>query len=256
MKSKFTISNVLRTSWSTLLSQIWILAGLLIGYILLSFILSAIGTTLSSSGTGTFLINLLGLVISLIFMLGYTKNAFQALDGDEPRFSAYGQQARKILTYFVASILGGLAYLILAGILLVPYFYLLSAGKGLSFGVNHLPVLPDITPALIAAITGALILLIPALYVCIRLLFYRAFIVEDNAGIYESLKKSWKITKGHVLPLFLLGLLQCAICIAGLLALLVGIFVAIPLTTVMYCYVFRKLNTGSSPSDSPSLPMY
>jgi hypothetical protein len=247
MKTTFTISNILRTSWSALLSQIWILAGLLIGYILLCFVLGAVlSFILPSSWLGETVTNLLNLIISSIFGLGYLKNLFQTLDGDEPRFSAYGQQAHKIVTYIVSGFLYVMLILVACGIFIVPYFYLLSRFpflKEFFAGLNHMPVLPEgETPTLILAALGALFLLLPALYLSIRFMFYQAFIVEDNAGIIESLRKSWRITEEHTLRLFLLGLVMAGIGIAGFLLFIVGIFVAAPLILLVQCCVFRKLN--------------
>ena len=61
--------------------------------------------------------------------------------------------------------------------------------------------------------------------------------------ISESLHKSWEITKGQVLPLFILALVMIGILILGCILFGIGIFVAVPLIYMMYGYVFRKLNT-------------
>ena len=75
-----------------------------------------------------------------------------------------------------------------------------------------------------------------------RLQFYAALIVEDDAGIIESLQRSWEITRGQEMSLFMLMLAMIGICILGLILLGIGIFVAMPLIYMMYAYVFRKLN--------------
>lgn len=77
----------------------------------------------------------------------------------------------------------------------------------------------------------------------LRLQFFQAFIIEENAGIIESLHKSWEITRGQVLPLFMLALVMIGIMILGCILFGIGIFVAVPLIYMMYGYVFRKLNT-------------
>jgi uncharacterized membrane protein len=250
MESKFSIPNVLRTSWKALIPQIWILAGLLIGYALLSLILaSVLSPLLSSSWVGGIIVNLVSLIIGLVFSLGYVKNLFQALDGDEPRFSAYGQQARKIGTYFVSNLLYGILVCVIAALFLVPYFYLLYHFSFIKdvFVPGYAPVIPEGggLPLFFMGI-GALCLLLPSVYFGIRFTFYQAFIVEDDAGIVESLGKSWEITKGQELPLFLLGLIMIGISIVGILVFLIGIFVATPLIWLMHCCVFRKLNKYSS----------
>jgi hypothetical protein len=239
MKSKFAISNVLSVSWKALVSQIWILAGLLIGYVLLSFIVAVLSPDPSS-----IIVQLIITAIGLIFNLGYLKNLFQTLDGDEPRFSAYGQQARKIGVYFVSYVLYTVLVLIVIAVLMVPFFYVLSQSSFIAIGAHNLPVIPEGSGmSLLLTILAACVLLLPAIYIAIRLMFFQAFIVEEDAGIIDSLKKSWKITKGQEVSLFLFGLVSLGLTIVGCLLFLIGLFVAIPLIYMMYCCTFRKLNT-------------
>lgn len=202
METKFTISEVLKTSWQALKSQIWILVGLFIGYYILVLIFSFLLVPAMTSITGMIVGYIIIGVFGYIFMLGYTKNMFQAYDGEEPQFSAYGQQAPKILTFFVAALLMGIAVSI-----------------------------------------GSIFLVIPGIYLSLRLQFFAAFIIEEDAGIIESFKKSWELTKGQVLQLFLVLLLMMGISIVGILLFVVGVFVAAPLNFMIYCAVFRQLNT-------------
>lgn len=191
MEPKFMISEVFGTSWKYTKSQIWVLVGLFIGYFILSSIISLFGMPAQGSMVGKIIVNLISAVISSAFMLGYIKNLFQTMDGEEPQFSAYGQQSRKIFTYLIASIIMGIA-------------------------------------------------------VTIRLQFYSAYIVEEDCGIIESLQKSWDLTKGQGMPLFLLLLAMIGTAIVGCILFFVGLFVAVPLIYMMQCYTFRKLNTIST----------
>lgn len=214
MKPIFKISEVFKTSWKQTRSQIWVLSGLLIGYLIISFTLSIFSSPVTSEGlsgltTGVILMNLLSIILGCIFALGYVKNVFQALDGDEPQFSAYGQQARKILTYFVS----------------------------------------DILLCLIVCI-GLVLFILPGIYLAVRLQFFTAIIVEENGGIISSLKKSWEITNGQFVPLLLLFFTMLGIIILGTLLFVVGLFVAIPLIFMMYAYVYRKLSAPVLPEES------
>lgn len=204
MESKFSISEVFKTSWKLTKSQIWVLAGLLIGFTILSSIISLFGTPAESSTIGALAVSLISLIISSLFMLGYYKNIFQTIDGEEPQFSAYGQESRKVFTYLIANII--YACIVILGIVL---------------------------------------LIIPGIYLAVRLQFYTALIVEENAGIIDSLKRSWTLTEGLTWPLFLILLTSIGIAIIGCILFFVGLFIAIPLTYMMQCYVFRKLNTWS-----------
>lgn len=208
MEPKFMISEVFSTSWKYTKSQIWVLAGLFIGYFILSSIISLFGMPAQGSMVGKIVVNLISAIIGCIFMLGYFKNMFQTLDGEEPQFSAYGQQSRKIITYFVASLIMGIAVSI-----------------------------------------GIILLIVPGIYLAIRLQFYSAYIVEEDCGIMESLQKSWKLTEGQVMPLFLLFLAMIGIAIVGCILFFVGLFVAAPLIYMMQCYTFRKLNSISTTTE-------
>jgi uncharacterized membrane protein len=66
-------------------------------------------------------------------------------------------------------------------------------------------------------------------------------IVEQGAKPIEALRKSWQITKGARLKLFLFGIVLSLVNIAGFLALIVGIFVSIPVTLLAHAYVYRVL---------------
>ncbi len=205
MELKFMISEVLSTSWKYTKSQIWVLAGLFIGYFILSSLIGVLLMPAQGSIVGNIIANLLSIVISCAFMLGYIKNMFQTLDGEEPQFSAYGSQSRKIVTYFVASLI-----------------------------------------YIIAVSIGIILLIIPGIYLAVRLQFFMQFIVEENCGITESLKKSWQLTEGQVMPLLLLLLTMIGIALVGCILFFIGIFVAMPLIYMMQCYVFRKLNAVSA----------
>jgi len=204
MKRKLVYSDILRTVWKALLSQIWLLAGLTIGItiiisLLFIFAVPAKGETLRMSGIVVFAICFF---LCGIFYMGFLKNCFQTLDGEEAQFSAYGQVSRKIIEFIVA-------YIILSIIVFV----------------------------------GTLFLVIPGIYLALRLQFFVAAMVEDNAGIFESLKRSWDITRGYTLDLFVLSLISIAIFMIGMIAFLAGIFVAAPMTELIYCATYRKLTS-------------
>ena len=87
MEPKFMISEVFGTSWKYTKSQIWVLVGLFIGYFILSSIISLFGMPAQGSMVGKIIVNLISAVISSAFMLGYIKNLFQTMDGEEPQYT-------------------------------------------------------------------------------------------------------------------------------------------------------------------------
>lgn len=202
MKQTFTVKETFSQAWQVVKSQIWVLAGLVIGYTIIAFTLGLFANPNNFTGI---IVNIITYIIGGIFSLGYLRNIFQALDGEEPQFSAYGQESRKVLKFIVANILMSLIVFI-----------------------------------------GLCLLVIPGIYLAIRLQFYTAFIVDEDSGIIESMKQSWRITKGSEMPLFILCLAMIGIGLVGVILLGVGLFIAIPVCWTMFAIVYRKLNSPLS----------
>ncbi len=200
MSQTIQVSDIFRPSWRLCKSQIWILAGLLIGYVLISVTLSVFMTPLNKSLAGTIVSNLISWVISIIFSLGYAKNMLQTIDGEEPQFSAYLQPIGKIINMMIATVLVGLAVVI-----------------------------------------GFVLLIIPGFYLTMRLQFYSLYILEEDAGPIEAIKKSWQLTQGKMGFLVLLLLTQLLLAVIGLCLFGVGLLIALPLCNMMSCYTFREL---------------
>ncbi len=206
MNSTFQISEVFQSSWKYVKTQIWVLAGLLIGMCLISLVINLFTIPLQDSVFGMLIAYLISLIISAVFCIGYTKNMFQTMDGDEPQFSAYLQNFPKIINMLVANILMS-----------------------------------------IIVCVGLCIFVLPGIYLYLRLQFFVQFIVDEDAGIIDSLNRSWKVTKGKEMSLLLLALTEIFIFIIGAILFGIGLFIAIPVNFMMNCYVYRKLNRLKAP---------
>jgi uncharacterized membrane protein len=207
---KIDYSEILKSSWENFLKQFWLLVGLVIGFtiiysLLCIFSIPKPGETIK---TGSIITGLLSYVLLFIFTMGYMKNCFQTIDGEEPQFSAYGQASTKVFTYFAASVIYS-----------------------------------------VIVVAGLILLVLPGIYLIMRMHYYMAAIVDEDAGIIESLKRSWQITKGQTLPVFVICLIITALSFLGILALIVGSFVAIPLVALIDCTTFRRLTTPSNEGD-------
>ena len=78
--------------------------------------------------------------------------------------------------------------------------------------------------------------------------------MEEGAGPIEAMSRSGDITRGHMVELLLWFLLMIGINILGLVALVVGIFITIPVTWVATAYVYRYLNPGLQQSAADPAP--
>jgi len=107
-----------------------------------------------------------------------------------------------------------------------------------SFLINY--VLTSIISGVIIII-GLVLFVIPGIIFALRLHFAKYLVIDKEMGPVDAIQKSWNITKGITWNLFLLTLLLILINILGFIALLVGLFITIPLTIVTNAFVYRKL---------------
>ena len=91
-------------------------------------------------------------------------------------------------------------------------------------------------------IIAALLIIVPAVYVSIRLQFYDYFLIDNECSILESITNSAKITKGFVGELFILGAILSIIVIISIIPLGTGLLISIPLGIMVNTHVYQKLN--------------
>ncbi len=105
-----------------------------------------------------------------------------------------------------------------------------------------------LVPALIAYLiyvilvfAGFLALLIPGIYLMLRLFFFDYFIVDKKMDGVQALKQSWKVMKGNNLRFFLFVLLAVVVNIIGAMLLVVGLLFTVPTTYMAMVYFYKKL---------------
>jgi len=90
-------------------------------------------------------------------------------------------------------------------------------------------------------VIGIVLFVIPGIVFALRLQFAKYLVIDKEMGPVDAIQKSWNITKGITWNLFLLTLLLILINILGFIALLVGLFITVPLTMVANAFVYRRL---------------
>jgi membrane-anchored glycerophosphoryl diester phosphodiesterase (GDPDase) len=140
-----------------------------------------------------------------------------------------------VLTTILAMIVFGVA---VGGLILLAFLG----------GAAFLPLLQDqlsVLPLLMMCIIVALFVSV-AFYISTRLLQFYFVVIDRNAGVIESLRTSWSLTRNHVANLILVYLLQTAIILAGFLAFCVGLVFALPLSSLLLAVTYQAL-TGQTP---------
>jgi len=90
-------------------------------------------------------------------------------------------------------------------------------------------------------VVGLILLIIPGIIWAIKFQFFDYLIVDQGFGPIDALEKSSEITRGVKLDLLSFGILIGIINLLGLLCLVVGLFVTIPMTWVATAFVYREL---------------
>ena len=93
----------------------------------------------------------------------------------------------------------------------------------------------------VIVLLGLILLIIPGIVWAIKFQFFDYLIVDKGLGPIDALEKSSEITRGVKWDLFIFDILIGIINLLGLLCLVVGLFVTIPMTRVATAFVYRKL---------------
>jgi len=93
----------------------------------------------------------------------------------------------------------------------------------------------------IAIALGFIALIVPGIILSLGLAFVPYLVIDRGAGPIDALKESWRITKGHKWQLLLLFLALLGINLLGILALIIGVFVSVPITMLAFAHAYRTL---------------
>jgi uncharacterized membrane protein len=235
---KLDLGAALKFGWQVAKSNVLFFLGVLATLGLVEFVPSAVANSLKSSSPGlSVVINVLGIIASLILSVGVTKISLKFADSIKPVFQDLyqGYSTKIMVRYFLAAVLSSLFSALAAmpgAVLLAVLLVTKSPGLSLTFGI--------------------LLMLIGALYMGLRLGQCKFPIVDRGAGVLESLKYSWKITENHVSQLLLFTVELAGIVIIGVLIFGVGLLWAIPTVMVASAYIFRQLEKIHNASFSAS----
>ncbi|MCD8484822.1 hypothetical protein LRY65_02665 [Candidatus Woesebacteria bacterium] len=93
----------------------------------------------------------------------------------------------------------------------------------------------------IIVLVGFVLFIIPGIIFSIKYRYLIYLVIEEDLGPLQAMKRSAEITKGIKWDLLAFDLVTVAVAIAGFLALLVGLVVAIPLIALAQVVLYTKL---------------
>ncbi len=135
------------------------------------------------------------------------------------------------MPYFISVVVSAILLTVLIGALA-----LLFCGPGVFFLYTQ----QDPT----ALIVGAFLLMVPAVYLMVRLGQYQVAIVDHKLGPMDGLRASWQMTQGNFWPLFLLQIACLGIVLLGAIPCFIGWIWALPLAFMANMCAYQMMRYG------------
>lgn len=88
---------------------------------------------------------------------------------------------------------------------------------------------------------GFILLIVPGIIFALMFMFVTFIVIDRELGPIEAMKESHRITRGHKWNLLGFTLVLVLINLLGVLALLVGLLVSIPVSSLAFAHVYRLL---------------
>ena len=239
---EFSKRKIIISSWNTMKTHLglWMLIMLLI--LGLNLILGNIQDELLDKITlQTVLFTIAAYLFQMGLNLGMLRIALNINNTNETSLKDLIRSFHMLIPYILATIIF-LAIMLLAafpGIVLLLMFILsdwdtIATLEWLNSGTM---------------LIAALLIIVPAVYVSIRLQFYDYFLIDNECSISKSITNSIKITKGFVGELFILGAVLPIIVLISIIPLGIGLLVSIPLGIMVNTHVYQKLNKQDLKTD-------
>jgi uncharacterized membrane protein len=108
----------------------------------------------------------------------------------------------------------------------------------------------------LAILGGLILLIIPGIIWAVRFSLAPVIVIDNQIGPIAAMKESYALTKGMFWKLLLFWLTIGLVNLAGFVALVVGLLVSVPVSTLATIYVYRELSKAkasisTTPMDAP-----
>lgn len=221
-------------------------------------------------GTGWEYAKKYGLMVALAMLvvgvLSYFIQSLTGVDIDDSQARALGEAIGRGDMEAVAAVgelyknsLGSTLLSNVLQIVIYTGFYNLAlgllSGRFTSVGFNafSLPLMVYVKFFVLEILVGiissvsVMLCVIPAFFIIPRIAFAPIYLIDNpDAGIIESLRASWNMTKGNTLSIIGLGLVFLGLCIIGLLFCCVGIFFAEAILLFAFAAAYYQLRGNLS----------
>lgn len=123
-----------------------------------------------------------------------------------------------------------------------------------AFSRNYLNAIGAGLLKAILILVGLLLLIVPGLYLLIKLAFVEYLIVDRKMGMIEAMKESWHMTDGREGTLLALMAMSVLIFIGGMLLCIVGVIPAIIWLSCAYAVLYHTYCLVDQPKEPEPRP--
>ena len=102
----------------------------------------------------------------------------------------------------------------------------------------------------LAIVIGFVLLIVPGIIFALMFMFTTFVVIDRGLGPIEAMKESNRITHGHKWTLLGFTLMLVLINLLGAIALLVGLLVSIPVSSLAVAHAYRVLAGRTPPQDA------
>lgn len=99
---------------------------------------------------------------------------------------------------------------------------------------------------MVAVMGGLMLLVVPGVFLSIRLQFYPYYIIEEGMDGFSALYASFQETSGLTMDLFLFWVVMIGLNLLGFLAGVIGIVLTYPVTMLGVALIYRGLKKDST----------
>ena len=177
---------------------------------------------------------LLFIIAAILFVtginLGFLKICINIFKKERIGIKQLFESFDVLLPCVITTILYGVAHIIIVapGLIILVIFIKLTTGSFFYY-------------------LGILLVIIPTIYLSLRLQFYMFFLIDERAGLLESLKKSFLISKGYTYQLFIIGAILSIIVQIAIIPFFIGLIIALPYSKMVTTYTYIKLKHTLKP---------
>lgn len=229
MYHPFSVVETTKTAWTIFKKNF---ATIIVYSIAASFLLLVLGGVVEfviapEEFTGKMIVSLFMVFVQTYTTLGLYKLIFTVIDSEyyEFEFSQILPPFKSIMSYL--GVIFSMAFI-------VTTFHLLMSK------MDDYPYLQQLIEDVAA---------IAALYFALRIMFFITFIIDDKSGGFESLRQSFRLTKGYFFKiLVMLGIILLFIALPaalsqykGLSFISIAIIITYPFVNIILAVTYRKL---------------